>query len=79
MKGSIIREVSAFAADSFVTAHPTKKPKEVAQKTSNIKTSECKKNLSASAVSPTAKYVIHATKNGISAWNGISIRDFEIK
>ena len=79
MNGSIIKDTNEFAADSLVTAHPTKKPNEVAQNTSSTSTNACKKNLSASAVSPTAKYVTIATKNGIHAWNGISMIDFEMK
>jgi hypothetical protein len=37
------------------------------------------KNLSASAVRPTAKYTAQDSKNGKMNWKGISINDFDVK
>lgn len=55
MNGSIINDVNDVAAEEFVTAVPIKNPNEVAQKTSRIRIATKMKNLSASAVNPTAK------------------------
>lgn len=79
MNGSIHNVTTAVPTDALETAHPTKNPIEVAQSTSKIRVTAKIKNLSASAVRPTAKYTAQDNKNGKMNWKGISIKDFEVK